>query len=90
MKSAYELAMERMRQENGETRTLTDDQKKRIHDIDENYRAQIAEAQMTIESRLALSSMEERTDLEHELAETVHRLEDKAEQEKEAIWDEAE
>lgn len=89
MKSSYEIAMERMRQENGETRTLTDDQKKRIHDIDEAYRAQIAEAQMTIESRLALASMEERADLEHALAEKVQRLETKAEQEKENIWNEA-
>lgn len=89
MKSAYEIAMERMRHEHGETRTLTDDQKTRIHDIDEKYRAQIAEAQMTIEARSALASMEERADLEHELAELVQRLEDKAEREKELVWDEA-
>lgn len=90
MKSAYEIAMERMRQEHGETRKLSDDQKKRIHDIDEKYRAQIAEAQLTIDSRLALASMEERADLEHGLAEKFHHLEQQAEQEKEAVWNEAE
>lgn len=89
MKSAYEIAMERLRQENGETRRLTDDQKKRIHDVDEKYRAQIAEIQMTIESRLALASMEERADLEHEISERTRQLEDKAEREKDAIWNEA-
>lgn len=89
MKSAYEIAMERLRQEGGETRKLTDDQRKRIHDIDEKYRAQIAEKQLTIESRLALASMEERADLEHELSEITRQLETRAEQEKEAVWNEA-
>lgn len=89
MKSAYEIAMERMRQEHGETRKLTDEQKTRIHDIDEKYCAQIAEIQMTIESRLALASMEERADLEHELAEKTRKYEQQAEREKEAIWNES-
>lgn len=89
MKSAYEIAMERINRESGETGKLTDEQKKRIHDIDEDYRAQIAEIQMTIESRLGLATMEERAALEHELAEKVQQLETQAEEEKEAIWNEA-
>mgnify|MGYP006969415962 CR=1 FL=1 len=89
MKSAYELAMERMRKEQGETRTLTDDQKKRIHAIEEACRAKVAEAKLSIESRLVTASMEERAELEQELADRVRRYEEQAERDKEAIWNEA-
>ena len=37
MKSAYELAMERLAEAGGPTKTLTDEQKARIADIEKKY-----------------------------------------------------
>ena len=50
MKSAYELAMERL---GGESNTLTDEQKATIADIDNKMKSGIAEAQIMFDQQLA-------------------------------------
>jgi len=50
MKSAYELAMERM---GGESRELTDGQKSAIAEIDSKMRAKVAEAEIMFDQQLA-------------------------------------
>jgi hypothetical protein len=49
MKSAYELAMERL---GGESNTLTDEQKQAIADIDAGMKAKIAEAEIMFDQQL--------------------------------------
>lgn len=51
MKSAYELAMERLNK-NAPTQKLTEDQKKQIADIDSLYKARIAERELFLEEQL--------------------------------------
>ena len=50
MKSAYELAMERL---GGESKELTDEQKAVIADIDIKMKSSIAEAQIMFDQQLA-------------------------------------
>ena len=53
MKSAYELAMERLDQKHGKLAPLNDDQKKAIAEIDSRVRAKIAELEITFKPRVA-------------------------------------
>ena len=53
MKSAYELAMERLAQKEGAARVLTPDQKKAIHEIDSQTKARIAETEIMMDRDLA-------------------------------------
>ncbi len=48
MKSAYELAMERM---SGESKTVTNEQKKALAEIDSKMKAQIAEAEIMFDQQ---------------------------------------
>ena len=50
MKSAYELAMERL---GGESRTLNEEQKQTIADIDARTKARIAETEIMFDQQLA-------------------------------------
>lgn len=53
MKSAYELAMERLEAREGKHKALTDGQKAKLAAIDEQTQAKIAEIQIMMEGRLA-------------------------------------
>ena len=87
MKSAYELAMERLEQESGPTRKLSDEQKARIAEIDRKYDAKIAEQKLVHEGKLAAAeSLEQVNELKAALAETVASLEAHRDKEKEATW----
>ena len=87
MKSAYELAMERMG--GGEDKPLTDEQKGKIAEIDSKYKAKIAERKIFIEKSLndakALGNEEEIELIRRQLNEEVSDLETKAESEKDKI-----
>ncbi|MDA7823521.1 hypothetical protein N9A58_08045 [Opitutales bacterium] len=87
MKSAYELAMERMG--GGEDKPLTDEQKEKIAEIDSKYKAKIAERKIFIEKSLndakALGNEEEIELIRRQLNEEVSDLETKAESEKDKI-----
>ena len=53
MKSAYELAMERLRDEDsGERVVLTDEQKEQLAEIDRKYKAKIAEKEIFLQGKL--------------------------------------
>jgi Spy/CpxP family protein refolding chaperone len=88
MKSAYELAMERL-QKSAPSVTLTDEQKAQIADIDLNYRARIAEKELFLgeQIRKARSSGEfgEAETLEKQLAAEVRRLQQDCEEKKEKL-----
>ena len=86
MKSAYELAMERM---GGSDQSLSDEQKKAISEIDAKYKAKIAEKKIFLEKSIseAMQSGAEETvqKLRQQVAEEITSLENKAEREKESI-----
>ena len=71
MKSAYELAMERL-QKASPTVTLTDDQKKQIAEIDSSFRAKIAEREVFLKDQIqkaqTTGKFEEAESLEKQLA----------------------
>jgi len=87
MKSAYELAMERLEKESGPTRKLNEEQKRAISEIDKTYDARIAEQNIDFDARIASAPFEEQPNLREELANTIASLEEKREREKQAIWD---
>ncbi len=88
MKSAYELAMERLAKESP-TVPLTDEQKQQIAEIDSRYRARIAEREIFLKSELtkAASSGDFATaaQLERQLADERKSLEAECEEKKEAV-----
>lgn len=63
-KSAYELAMERLRGKDGGSheRTLSDDQKRRIAEVRKEFQARRAEHELTLKS--AVEKAVERSDLD--------------------------
>lgn len=89
MKSAYEIALEKMKAAGASQKKLTDDQKKRVAEIEKKYAARIAETKLTLEQRVATASPDDRAGLQQQLVEDIKRLEDKREAEKDAVWNEA-
>jgi hypothetical protein len=89
MKSAYELAMERMNRESGPQANLSDEQKTKIASIDGAADAKVAETRLVYEPKIAVASGEERAELERQLADEVRRIDEKREHDKESVWKEA-
>jgi len=90
MKSAYELAMERLEKAQGPTKRLTDAQRERIAEIDRKCDAKVAEQKMGYEPRIAQAqSFDERNALQDELAAKIRDQENEREKEKNAVWSEA-
>lgn len=85
MKSAYELAMERLEKESGPSRKLTDEQKAAIAEVDNKYEARIAENKLEFEQRLA-AAPQEADAIRQEMAQAVQALEEKRDREKDEIW----
>lgn len=89
MKNAYEIAMERLKAESGAAKTLTDEQRARIADIEKKYDARIAETRLSFEEKMAgATNYEELNALRAELAQTLQGLEEKRDREKDAVWNE--
>ncbi len=87
MKSAYELAMERMERESGPSRKLSDHQKEAIAEIDKKYDAKVAEQRLLGEGRIqSATTAAELEQAKAELAKEVSSLEEKRERDKESIW----
>ena len=86
MKSAYDLAMERM---GGDEKPLTAEQKERIADVDAKYKAKIAERRIFLEKAiqdvLAQEKTEEAEELRSQLVQETAKLEAKSEEEKDRI-----
>ena len=85
MKSAYELAMERL-EKSAPTVQLTDAQKAQIAEIDSTYKARIAEKELFLQGKIkeaGLSgTLEELEELEKQLATELRRLQEDCEEKK--------
>jgi len=88
MKSAYELAMERL----GKTQpsvALSDDQKKRLADVDSTYRAKIAERELFLRDEIrkaqTAGNLEDVEKLEKQLTSEIARLREDCEAKKEKL-----
>ena len=89
MKSAYEIAMEKLRKSSGPQKSLTDAQKRRIAEIEKKYEAKTAEARMTFDRRLAAAPPAERAAVQDERVTELARIERQRDAEKESVWSEA-
>ena len=88
MKSAYELAMERL-QQTSPSLSLTEEQKKELAEIDSKYRAKIAEKELFLRDQIRKAQTEGKADdidsLEKQLASDVRRLQEECEASKEKM-----
>jgi hypothetical protein len=87
MKSAYELAMERLEKALPST-TLTEAQKKEIAEVDSIYRAKIAEKELFLKDQIRKARTDgnpEVQSLEKQLASEMRRLQEECEVKKEKL-----
>lgn len=88
MKSAYELAMERL-EKNKPSVSLTQEQKAQIAEVDSSYRAKIAEKELFLKGQIraarAGGSFDEAESLEKQLSVEVRRLQEDCEEKKEKL-----
>jgi hypothetical protein len=90
MKSAYELAMERLEAESGPTKQLSDEEKSAIAEIDKKYDAEIAAVRINFESKLVgVATPDAYAQLKEEMAHDITHAENRREQEKATIWGDA-
>ncbi len=90
MKSAYELAMERLRASDPQAgRPLTSEQKSRLAEIDRIYRGKVAEREIflgkQLEDTLTAGNAEEAEKIRKQLANERARLEEEKDAEKEKV-----
>ena len=88
MKSAYELAMERL-EKKAPTVALTDEQKQQIAEIDSTFKARMAEKELFLKDQIAKArsaeNSEEAEQLQKQLAIDLQRLQEDAEAKKEKL-----
>ena len=88
MKSAYELAMERL-QKTAPSLSLSEEQKKQLAEIDSKYRAKIAEKELFLRDQIRKAQTEAKVDdidsLEKQLASDVRRLQEECDEAKEKL-----
>jgi hypothetical protein len=88
MKSAYELAMERL-EKSAPTVTLTDAQKAQIAEIDSIYKARLAEKELFLQGKIREAQQSGKFDeveaLEKQLATELRRLHEDCEEKKEKL-----
>ena len=93
MKSAYELAMERLEKESGPTKSLSDAQKAELAEIDETYTAKIAEKELFLEGLIEKAketgNFMELAELEEQKTRELTRLREKRDEEKEKFRSES-
>jgi hypothetical protein len=91
MKTAYELAMERLNKD-APLKKLTDDQKARLAELDAKYAAKIAEREIFLQGELtkaqASGDFEAIEQLEQQLSSERRRLEAERDEKKEAVRNE--
>jgi len=92
MKSAYELAMERL-EASSPGRHLTGEQKERIAALEAKCRADIAAKELLLRGEMAKAEAagqpDEVAQLQRQLADEIRRCEEKRDREKEAVRDSA-
>ena len=88
MKSAYELAMERL-QKTTPSLSLTDEQKKELAEVDSKYQAKIAEKELFLKDQIRKAQTEGKVDdidsLQKQLVSEVRRLQEDCEAKKENL-----
>jgi len=88
MKSAYELAMERL-EKSAPTLKLTDEQKAQIAEIESQFKARIAEKELFLQGKIREAQMSgnygEVEELEKQLAAELRRLQSDCEEKKEKL-----
>jgi hypothetical protein len=88
MKSAYELAMERL-EKSSPSLALTKEQKKELAEVDSMYRAKAAEKELFLKNQIrkaqAAGNFEEVESLEKQLASEIRRLQEDCEARKEKL-----
>lgn len=88
MKSAYELAMERL-EKGAPSLPLTDDQKKELAELDSAYKAKIAEKELLLRDEIrkaqTAGNFDEVEKLEKQLASEIARLREACEAKKEKL-----
>ena len=86
MKSAYELAMEKL-QKASPSLSLSEEQKKELAEIDSKYRAKVAEKELFLKDQIRMAQIEGKLDdvasLEKQLASEIGRLQRECEAKKE-------
>ena len=89
MKSAYELAMERLDQSGESKVELSDEQRAQLAEIDQKYKGKIAEKEVflggLIDEAKAQSNFEELGQLEEQRTREIQRLKEACEKDKEAV-----
>ena len=89
MKSAYELAMERLAKSEPAAKPLSPEQKARLADIDLRYKSQWAEREVflkgKLEQALAGGELDEAENMRTQLAREKVRIEEDREDEKERV-----
>ncbi len=88
MKSAYELAMERLEKQSPSSK-LTDDQRSQLAEIDSLYKSKIAERELLLTDEIqrerAAGKAAEVEKLQHQLTSELRRLAEECESKKENI-----
>jgi hypothetical protein len=88
MKSAYELAMERL-QKASPSLSLSDEQKKELAELDSKYRAKIAEKELFLKDQIRKAQTEGKADniasLQKQLTSEIRRLQEECESRKEKL-----
>jgi hypothetical protein len=88
MKSAYELAMERL-EKKAPSVALTDEQKQQIAEIDSTFKARIAERELFLKGEIGKAqvagNLEEAETLQKQLTIDLRRLQEDAEAKKEKL-----
>ena len=91
MKSAYELAMERL-EKASPSLSLNEDQKKELAEVDSVYRAKIAEKELFLRNQIQKAQTEGKVDdidsLEKQLTSEVRRLHEECEAKKQKLRNE--
>ncbi len=89
MKSAYELAMERLAKSDPSTAKLTPEQKDRLAEIDRVYQGKIAEREIFLKQQLSAAlaerKLEEADKVRQQIANEKAKLEEERENEKERV-----
>ena len=88
MKSAYELAMERLAKGQPIV-TLTDDQKKQLAEVDSTFKARIAEKELFLKGEIQKAQLAGKFDeiesIEKQLRSEIRRLQEDCEAKKEKL-----
>lgn len=90
MKSAYELAMERLEKASGPSKKLSDAQREEIAGIEKVYEARLAEVRLDFDQKMdSAESMAQLEELRAQLAQKIADLEQERDRKKETIWEQA-